>query len=55
MVDQYEVVVVGGGIVGATVACGLARAGISVALLNKDDPLPTLANLTLASTHTSLS
>jgi 2-octaprenylphenol hydroxylase len=38
VVDQYEVVVVGGGIVGATVACGLARAGISVALLNKDDP-----------------
>jgi 2-octaprenylphenol hydroxylase len=38
VIDQYEVVVVGGGIVGATVACGLARAGISVGLLNKDDP-----------------
>ncbi len=38
VVDQYEVVVVGGGIVGATVACGLARAGVSVALINNDDP-----------------
>ncbi|MEO1904345.1 MAG: FAD-dependent oxidoreductase, partial [Methylococcales bacterium] len=38
MVDQYEVIVVGGGVVGATVACGLANKGISVALLNKENP-----------------
>jgi len=38
VVDQYEVIVVGGGLVGATVACGLANKGISVALLNKENP-----------------
>ena len=34
MSKKYAVIVVGGGIVGATAACALAQAGIDVALLD---------------------
>ena len=39
MLNRYQVVVVGGGIVGATTACGLARQGLSVALLDGQSPV----------------
>ena len=35
---QFEVIIVGGGIVGATTACALAHAGIDVALLDMFNP-----------------
>ncbi len=35
---EFEVVVVGGGMVGATLACSLARGGINVALLDTQKP-----------------
>jgi len=38
MTDQFEVIIVGGGIVGATAACALAHAGIKVALLDMFNP-----------------
>lgn len=38
MTHKYAVIVVGGGIVGATAACALAQAGIDVALLDARNP-----------------
>jgi len=38
MAEQFEVIIVGGGIVGATTACALAHAGIKVALLDMFNP-----------------
>ncbi len=38
MSQHYAVIVVGGGIVGATAACALAQAGINVALLDTRNP-----------------
>jgi len=39
MTDRYEVIVCGGGMVGAATACALAQGGVKVALL-KDLILP---------------
>lgn len=39
--EKFEVIVVGGGMVGATTACALARGGIRVALLDKYNPSRT--------------
>lgn len=41
MSKKYAVIVVGGGIVGATAACALAQAGIDVALLDARNPART--------------
>jgi len=41
MTKKYAVIVVGGGIVGATAACALAQAGIDVALLDARNPART--------------
>jgi len=41
MNKKYAVIVVGGGIVGATAACALAQAGIDVALLDARNPART--------------
>ena len=38
MQERYEVIVVGGGMVGAAAACALAHAGIQVALLERFNP-----------------
>ncbi len=38
MKHHFEVIIVGGGIVGATTACALARAGVDVALLDMFNP-----------------
>ena len=38
MVDRYEVIVCGGGMVGAATACALAHGGIKVALLERFNP-----------------
>jgi len=38
MTERYEVVVVGGGMVGAATACALAHGGIKVALLDRFNP-----------------
>ncbi|MDD5411084.1 MAG: UbiH/UbiF/VisC/COQ6 family ubiquinone biosynthesis hydroxylase [Methylobacter sp.] len=38
MTDRYEVIVVGGGMVGAATACALAHGGIKVALLDRFNP-----------------
>lgn len=38
MSDKYEVIVVGGGIVGATTACALAQGGVNVVLLDMFNP-----------------
>ncbi|MCK4840823.1 MAG: UbiH/UbiF/VisC/COQ6 family ubiquinone biosynthesis hydroxylase [Methylococcales bacterium] len=38
MTDNFEVIIVGGGIVGATTACALAQGGINVALLDMFNP-----------------
>jgi len=38
MNERYEVIVVGGGMVGAAVACALALGGVRVALLDKAEP-----------------
>ncbi|MFA6163745.1 MAG: UbiH/UbiF/VisC/COQ6 family ubiquinone biosynthesis hydroxylase [Methylobacter sp.] len=38
MTDRYEVIVVGGGMVGAATACALALGGIKVALLDRFNP-----------------
>jgi 2-octaprenylphenol hydroxylase len=38
MIERFEVIVVGGGIVGATAACILAEAGIKTALINEKQP-----------------
>jgi 2-octaprenylphenol hydroxylase len=38
MADRYEVIVVGGGMVGAATACALAHGGIKVALLDRFNP-----------------
>jgi len=39
MKQHYSVIIVGGGIVGATAACALAQAGIEVALLDTRNPI----------------
>ncbi len=41
MTKKYAVIIVGGGIVGATAACALAQAGIDVALLDARNPART--------------
>lgn len=38
MIDRYEVIVCGGGMVGAATACALAQGGIKVALLERFNP-----------------
>jgi 2-octaprenylphenol hydroxylase len=38
MTEHYEVIVVGGGMVGAAAACALAHGGIKVALLERFNP-----------------
>lgn len=38
MSHRYDVIIVGGGIVGATAACALAQAGIEIALINPQKP-----------------
>jgi len=38
MTERYEVIIVGGGMVGAAAACALAHAGIQVALLDRFNP-----------------
>ncbi len=38
MTDRYEVIIVGGGMVGAATACALAHGGIKVALLERFNP-----------------
>jgi 2-octaprenylphenol hydroxylase len=38
MMERFEVIVVGGGIIGAATACGLAQGGIQVALLESRRP-----------------
>ncbi|MFA6052629.1 MAG: UbiH/UbiF/VisC/COQ6 family ubiquinone biosynthesis hydroxylase [Methylobacter sp.] len=38
MADRYEVIVVGGGMVGAATACALAHGGVKVALLDRFNP-----------------
>ena len=38
MIERFEVIVVGGGIVGATAACILAEAGVKTALINDKQP-----------------
>ncbi len=38
-VERFEVIVVGGGMVGATTACALAHAGVEVALLDMHEPV----------------
>ena len=40
MMDRYEVIVVGGGIVGAAAACALGQAGVPVALIEARPPEP---------------
>ncbi|MDF1583225.1 MAG: UbiH/UbiF/VisC/COQ6 family ubiquinone biosynthesis hydroxylase [Methyloprofundus sp.] len=41
MTKKYAVIIVGGGIVGATAACALAQAGVDVALLDARNPART--------------
>ncbi|MCK5477525.1 MAG: FAD-dependent oxidoreductase, partial [Methylococcales bacterium] len=36
--QKFEVIIVGGGIVGATTACALAHGGVNVALLDRFNP-----------------
>ncbi len=38
VVEKFEVIIVGGGIVGATTACALAQGGVNVALLDMFNP-----------------
>lgn len=38
MVERFEVIVVGGGMVGAATACALAKGGVEVALLDRFNP-----------------
>lgn len=37
-IDRYEVIVIGGGMVGAAAACALARGGIKTALIDRHNP-----------------
>jgi 2-octaprenylphenol hydroxylase len=37
--QHYDVIIIGGGIVGATTACALGRAGVAVALIEAREPL----------------
>ncbi len=47
MTERYEVIVVGGGIVGATAACILAEADIKTTLINETQPQKTWPNDTV--------
>ena len=38
MAEKYEVIVVGGGMVGAAAACAMAHGGVRVALLDMHNP-----------------
>jgi 2-octaprenylphenol hydroxylase len=40
IMNQFDVIVVGGGIVGATAACALGRAGVRVAVVEARPPVP---------------
>jgi len=43
--NQHDVIIVGGGIVGATAACALVRSGLQVALVEARAPLPIEASM----------
>ena len=38
--NQFDVIIIGGGIVGATTACALSLEGVNVALVEAHAPLP---------------
>ena len=42
--QHYDVLIVGGGMVGATIACGLGQQGIRVAVFDHTEPSPLLAD-----------
>ncbi|WBA81675.1 FAD-dependent oxidoreductase [Endozoicomonas sp. GU-1] len=44
--QHYDVLIVGGGMVGATIACGLGQQGIRVALFDHCAPSPLPAERT---------
>jgi 2-octaprenylphenol hydroxylase len=38
--SRFDIIIIGGGIVGATVACALGEAGVRVALVEAREPVP---------------
>lgn len=42
--NSYDIVIVGAGMVGATVACGLADSGLKIALIENTRPRPFIAD-----------